>query len=471
MDSAGAAFTRIWCAYELYISTVMKQGTYLHDVYTVVRDVQRDAFASVGLVDGFALADHGLIARKSSREASFPNSLIDLSRNFTLADAESSFAEDKLAILRNIGDEEPTLNATVRSRFGVMVISRLLLAPAGSPEEDTLVHTLSELRNAALHKLTLILSDEADVSLGRAEMLISSLPSSVEELRVNNGGTAFAESAARFAIRGGLRVLQLTCMLGDAGVVRICDALRTSSALSLAQLVLHKTGFADDGAEALARFLSVNISLRYLDVGINKIGDKGAHVLALSLHKNSTLSSMHLHCNLRISDAGRARFIEGLRFNSGLTHLYLHEHRGANDALAAAIVRMLQVNSTLEMLYLADSLFSHAHLGVLVPALKASTTFRHLVLDDNALTDEATPFLVEIVASCSALHTLRASNCGLTDVCIQALVKALASAAKPMALVTMHLRNNAFTEAGRAQITSAWLQSHAGNYGDGGLFL
>jgi hypothetical protein len=462
LDDGGLVFTRVWCGFELHVSIVMKQGRYLHDVYTVLRGAQGD-LAAVGLVDGFASSDMGRILQKSEREAPFPPPLVERACSFAIKDAVASFEQDKVAILRFVGPAQDELNATVRSRFGLMLIARLLLAPKGSADERMLELTLSELRLCALHKLVVTCSDAVDVSPARAALLMASIPPSIEELRVHNGGAAFADSAVLVALGSPqMHTLQLTCALGDAGMGRVCDTLRGASTAfsALRTLVLHKNRFADEGARSLARLLCVNTSLTAIDIGVNQIGNGGADSLARSLQTNSTLLSLHIHCNLRITDDGRARFLDGLRLNRAIVHLYMHEHRGPNDAFAVAVGHLLPVNSSLRTLFLSDSDLKPPHLQLMAPALKASSTLLCLILKDNALTDEAAPCLADILALNRSLTRVDLSNCRLTDASAAALAAALDAAVRPLALTTLDLRGNALSELGKRVLLAAWQRSH-----------
>ena len=110
----------------------------------------------------------------------------------------------------------------------------------------------------------------------------------------------------------------LTCLylennkeIGDIGIEILAEALETN--VRLEKLVLSSNNVGDKGCCALADALKRNRSLRSLTLNHNKIGFNGFSALIhVMSNRNKTLSTLSIHHNVRISDAGAealARYI------------------------------------------------------------------------------------------------------------------------------------------------------------------
>ncbi|CAK9041618.1 E3 ubiquitin-protein ligase TRIM71 [Durusdinium trenchii] len=115
VDKSAVCYTRIWCIYETYISTLEQAShthgeRYLFDIYT---NENPDAREAVGITDGLAAIDGTgpkQARRKRHREWRFPFELIQKALDIRVEKAFASQEEDRRMILNSIaGLEELTL--------------------------------------------------------------------------------------------------------------------------------------------------------------------------------------------------------------------------------------------------------------------------------------------------------------------------------------------------------------------------
>lgn len=208
-----------------------RNAAYLHDIYTAVEVI--GVFGgkigdAVGLVDGFAAVDNGQQPNKSRREEHFRDGTLDAAGQFALARAEASQPADLVAIRSEVGDEEALLDATVRARFGVARLGRLLRADTqGNAAELTAL--LEALRCSRLRKVSAYLGDGEALPDETVARLCASLPASLEELRLPGVGLAVVRPLCELVEAGHLArlcILNLSeCKLGDVGSVLLVTAL------------------------------------------------------------------------------------------------------------------------------------------------------------------------------------------------------------------------------------------------------
>ena len=94
-------------------------------------------------------------------------------------------------------------------------------------------------------------------------------------------------------------------------------------------------------ARVIASLLTVNGSLRSLDLSFNTIGDEGAQVIAKSLHENRSLTELDVRYN-NFSNKGAQEIGASLRVNPSLTKLDVRHNHIRDDAakqLAAAVLQ------------------------------------------------------------------------------------------------------------------------------------
>jgi len=337
VDKSGRYFRRIWCCYELYVSIIGHDASFLHDIYTAaeVPDVYGGRLRAVGLVDGFGAHDQDVTGtdsteHKQRRESSFPKELVIESGMFNLNAAECTKASDRRLIMGEVGSESDILNYTLRCRFGSTRLADLLVEGADATQLD---EVLAWLRNSRLRKLAAYCTAGYG-STSAIERLMEALPETLVELR--------AECLRKEALLGSLQLVAVgqlvhlelrACGVDADGAQRLGEAL-TSKSCKLKVLNLGNNHMGPAGAQALGQCLTRNTSLLDLNLMINNIGDDGAGALGESLKHNKTLTSLSLIFNI-IGDEGAHRLAEGLRVNSTLTQLNMRINRTDSPGVAS----------------------------------------------------------------------------------------------------------------------------------------
>ena len=103
LDAGGVVFSRIWCAYEVYVSlAVLKSNGFKWDVYT---SVEEEGVMAVGITDGLAACDGNHSVGKAEREANFPSQLARDMLSVRLEHGQASVPDDQKHILNSITGE------------------------------------------------------------------------------------------------------------------------------------------------------------------------------------------------------------------------------------------------------------------------------------------------------------------------------------------------------------------------------
>lgn len=180
-----------------------------------------------------------------------------------------------------------------------------------------------------------------------AEALLPGLQESgVEHLYLDGNGLT-SKSAKAITLAGrNLRTLSLGMnRLFDEGVQFVCSNLSPS----VTRLCLASCGMSVPGAEAVAKMLRSNRTLRYLDLGLlkatsalgevpNRITDEGAVVLAAALEENSTLNGLVLVHNT-IHQAGLKAIQTSISKNTSMVKLELEQLGIAYNELTREEIR------------------------------------------------------------------------------------------------------------------------------------
>ena len=129
-----------------------------------------------------------------------------------------------------------------------------------------------------------------------------------------------------------------TNYIGDLGAAALARALEST--------VIHTNYIGDLGAAALARALeSTVIQLTHLDLTFNKISCVGAEAFAKALGSNSSLKALELGSNA-IGSSGASSFGKALRSNRTLTHLIVSGNN-ITESGAVELVDALLINNSL----------------------------------------------------------------------------------------------------------------------------
>lgn len=185
---------------------------------------------------------------------------------------------------------------------------------------------------------------------------------------------------------------------------------------NLRTLDLGFNRITDKGATLLARALEQNASLESLYLSGNDIGPAGAKALAQALAKNATLRSLHLSGN-NIGEEGATYLADGLKANRGLRSLYIGTNGiGSNGmkCLAAA----LTVNKVLEELTLGQNKIGSNGIQHIAAAFASGhTVLTTLEIGKNAIDQDGAIALAKALCSnTNSLQNLYIDNNPMGDV-------------------------------------------------------
>lgn len=246
LDATATCYKRIWCIYEVYISTVQQcSDGYMFDVYTVAPNGE-----SIGLTDGFVAADGTSkpARRKRHREQYFPFELIEKAMEIELQTAQASEEGDRRCILNVISqqadlsaspptqhDNYDVLNFSLQGRFAAASLVKVVTL-GKDLSNHTRALTNSRLKRLSLHfgEDTKAVSDEA------VKQIADSLPYSTLEVLItsfascnklsNQSALAFSAALEKMSL---LQELDLRFSCGPKiqadGFAAVCRALHFSA--------------------------------------------------------------------------------------------------------------------------------------------------------------------------------------------------------------------------------------------------
>ncbi|CAF1494104.1 unnamed protein product, partial [Adineta steineri] len=114
------------------------------------------------------------------------------------------------------------------------------------------------------------------------------------------------------------------CSLNDSGVRILVESLSMQNSLKC--LDLHDNSITDIGAEYLVEMLRTNKSITQLKVAYNKISNEGVEILAhVLIHNNSTLKRLSLAGNKLIDDSSSDSICNIIRLNQALKMLNVED--------------------------------------------------------------------------------------------------------------------------------------------------
>ncbi|KAJ3151388.1 hypothetical protein HDU86_006088 [Geranomyces michiganensis] len=201
--------------------------------------------------------------------------------------------------------------------------------------------------------------------------------------------------------------------------------------LQSTEIIMPHHGLGPSGAEALAKVLGNNSTLRELDLTNNaieaggaalgralqinrthnKIGDLGAIALGAGVGGNDGLRELNLAWNC-IRHKGVAGFLAGLKDNAVLTKLNL-EASGIGDT-GQSVASFLARNSSIQALNLRRTRLGDASLISISKALEQNYSIRELDLSDNPWSNNAALPLFKCLLNSSGITKLLMRNIKLT---------------------------------------------------------
>ena len=151
VDRSAGCFGRIWCVYELSYSVRREdKKEFMYDIVTAKEwDHYGNTHGAVAITDGLSAQQNDAVI-KLDQEQAFPLELIDKGIAFKCKDGKASFEEDKVRILKAIGDGSETLDAKVHGVVACAALRRAL--EEGGTRRATF---LEAVRNGHVRKLQL----------------------------------------------------------------------------------------------------------------------------------------------------------------------------------------------------------------------------------------------------------------------------------------------------------------------------
>ncbi|CAE8602841.1 unnamed protein product, partial [Polarella glacialis] len=436
LDNVGPAmpFTRVWCAYELFMALIDEDRQKKPLLLDTVAHTKAGACAySAGtfvLTDGFTDAeakvrDAGFPAEaeacKSLRELCFPIHILEKGMNLRLQEAQASDEADRRHILNSVVgkqlhelDEAPPLehenytevNAQLGSRFAVacfkpafkkgspslrLSVARALQADPWRRQLVLNIGIIPKERQAAafgvcvaglpanLQDLSLIWqSFAADSNLAA---LAEKLPISLQQLQLDFMGCEEISDAGVAAVAEKLPIslqdlqLDFSCCeeISDAGVAALAEKLP----ISLQQLQLHFMGckqISDAGVAAVAEKLPISLQDLQLDFACcEEISDAGVAALAEKLPISLQDLQLDFSCCNQISDAGVAAVAEKLPISLRWLRLVFYKCQQISDAGVAALAERLPISlQDLQLVFYDCQQISDAGVAALAEKLPIS---------------------------------------------------------------------------------------------------
>lgn len=373
LDKAAVTYTRVWCAYEIFVSLCMESKPgYLYDIYTVAPP--NCSKAAVGITDGpvqidqeFKYTEHHEM--KSVRERSFPLELVEQSLPIKIQEAAASVEVDKVHILNAIAGKEDLEAPPPLEHESYEVVNRLL---RGRFAVSSWLHALEADRPLLQYSEALRISGMAEFSHsfeqcdsfnkeGTMALLMEALPLAVQRLQLTwfcPVSRALNVSAMEALTAGltrlpGLRALTLKmdrCFLEDEDIEALAVGLQQLRCLVQLDSVSLSLVCAYDhtklGHECLARLARSLGQLQQiksldLDLGDQDVGDDGAAAISEAIAGLPALTALSLDLpQTGIQACGSMALVDALRRLERLTHLKLHLQRSftAAEALAAVLL-------------------------------------------------------------------------------------------------------------------------------------
>ncbi|DAZ92938.1 TPA: hypothetical protein N0F65_008466 [Lagenidium giganteum] len=198
----------------------------------------------------------------------------------------------------------------------------------------------------------------------------------------------------------------------------------------------------------LSHVLTLSTTLKTLDLGFNRITDKGAVLLARALERNTSLQQLYLSGN-EIGPIGATALANALKVNRTLQTLHLSGNNIGEDG-AAALAEGLQHNLALRALYLGTNGIGSNGMKSLAQALQVNEALEELTLGQNKIGSDGLRHVAAMLSNTTTrtirLTTLEIGKNGIDHTGALALAQALAR--HPHRLQNLYFDNNPIGDAG-----------------------
>lgn len=298
VDRDAVCYTRVWCIYETYISTLKQvtgeKGldglTYYFDIYTY-DPKQKDA---IGIAEGFIAADGTgpkQARRKRHRESRFPFELITKAFDIRVEHAEATRGSDRRMILNSIAQAADLSRAPALEHEGYAALNDVLhgrFAAASFVKAAAIGTNLSRhaaaLSRSRLHQLTLHFGGDCQKNLKdeHVVLLACSLPvESLQDLFLGFQGCRQLSDVAAVALGSALgsltrlRRLELRLssgpQLSDEGVGALAAGLHGGSSTleSLNLDISAQSRITEASCGSLARSVEQMLSLQQVQISLS----------------------------------------------------------------------------------------------------------------------------------------------------------------------------------------------------------
>ncbi|CAE8617631.1 unnamed protein product, partial [Polarella glacialis] len=384
LDNVGPAmpFTRVWCAYELFMALIDEDRKKKPLLLDTVAHTKAGACAySAGtfvLTDGFTDAeakvrDAGFPADaeacKSLRELCFPIHVLEKGMNLRLQEAQATEDADRRHILNSVVgkqlhklDEAPPLEHANYTEVNARLGSRFALACFRPAIMKGSARRLGVARALQADRWQRQLALDIDKLPGERqatafEVFVAGLPTELKHLSLSWKEFAADSNLAALAEKLPINLQQLqlkfNCcsQISDAGVAALAQKLP----ISLQQLQLDFKGceqINDAGVAALAEKLPINLQqLRLYFYSCSQISDAGVAALAEKLPISLQQLQLDFGACEQISDAGVAALAEKLPIGLQQLQLNFNHSSQISDAGVAALAEKLPINLQQLQLY------------------------------------------------------------------------------------------------------------------------
>ena len=171
--------------------------------------------------------------------------------------------------------------------------------------------------------------------------------------------------------------------LGSVECDVIAEMLTVNTTVRHLNLSFNEVG--SEGADKICKMLGHNKTLTYLDLSGNKLGSEGADKICKMLRHNKTLTDLNLSAN-ELGSEGAEKICEMLGHNNTLANLHLSANELGNEG-ADKICKMLRHNKTLTHLNLSNNKLGSEGAEKICEALYKNKTLQWLLLFDKNISD------------------------------------------------------------------------------------